>query len=53
MTNLHEKMQTDYTWIRSHQEENPKQRTHGYNYLYNNAPNSYERLEMIYRYLLW
>lgn len=42
-------MQTDYTWIRSNPVENPRQRVHGYNYIYNIAPNRMERLEMIYR----
>ena len=49
MSTLQEKMQTDYTWIRSAPAENPRQRVHGYNYIYNNAPNKFERLEMIYR----
>jgi hypothetical protein len=44
MATLNEKMQTDYTWVRHHMADNPKQRVHGYNYLYNNAPNSFERL---------
>lgn len=49
MSTLQDKMQTDYTWIRSAPAENPRQRVHGYNYIYNNAPNKFERLEMIYR----
>ena len=50
MFRLHEKMQTEYTWLRSNPVESANQRVHGYNYIYDRVPNRYERLEMIYRY---
>ena len=51
MASLHEKMQVDYTWIRNNpaSDEKLRQRLHGYHYLYNKAPNGFERLEMICR----
>ncbi len=51
MSNIHEKMQTDYLWIKNHPalDGDVKLRTHGYHYLYDNVPNKKERLEMIYR----
>eukprot|EP01017_Pseudomicrothorax_dubius_P028919 TRINITY_DN3476_c0_g1_i1.p1 TRINITY_DN3476_c0_g1~~TRINITY_DN3476_c0_g1_i1.p1 ORF type:complete len:214 (-),score=45.80 TRINITY_DN3476_c0_g1_i1:101-742(-) len=47
----HERMVTDYVWIRDHSQADSwaKARTHGYNYLYYHAPNKSERLEMIHR----
>jgi len=47
----HEKMQTDYLWMRDHTQADSwaQARTHGYNYLYYHVPNKRERLEMIYR----
>lgn len=53
MASQHEKMQVDYTWLRNNpaSDEKLRQRLHGYHYLYNKAPNGFERLEMIYRYL--
>ena len=51
MTHTHEKMQTDYLWIKNHpaMDADVKLRTHGYHYLYEHVPNKKERLEMIYR----
>ena len=51
MSNVHEKMQTDYLWLRDHSSADDwvKARTHGYHYLYTNVPNKRERLEMIHR----
>jgi len=48
---VHEKMQTDYIWLRDHSQADSwgQARTHGYNYLYYHVPNKKERLEMIYR----
>lgn len=53
MASQHEKMQVDYTWLRNNpaSDEKLRQRLHGYHYLYNKAPNGFERLEMIYRYI--
>ena len=51
MSGVHERMQTDYIWLREHStaDDAAKTRTHGYNYLYYHAPNKRERTEMIYR----
>ena len=48
---VHDKMQTDYVWLRDHSTADDwvKARTHGQHYLYNHVPNKRERLEMIYR----
>jgi len=48
---VHEKMQTDYIWLRDHSQADSwgQARTHGYNYLYYHIPNRRERMEMIYR----
>ncbi|KAL4464094.1 hypothetical protein ABPG74_006031 [Tetrahymena malaccensis] len=48
---LHEKMQTDYLWVKDHSQADSwaKARTHGYNYIAHTVPNKKERYEMIWR----
>lgn len=51
MSQIHEKMNSDYIWVRNHNslDADTKLRTHGYHYIYDHVPNKKERLEMIYR----
>ncbi|EGR33383.1 hypothetical protein IMG5_054730 [Ichthyophthirius multifiliis] len=48
---VHDKMQSDYIWIKNHSSAdlNAKARTHGYHYLPGSIPNKTERYEMIWR----
>mmetsp|Transcript_9615 Transcript_9615/g.10828 ORF Transcript_9615/g.10828 Transcript_9615/m.10828 type:complete len:209 (+) Transcript_9615:55-681(+) len=47
----HDKMNSDYLWVREHSDADSwaRARTHGYNYLYYHVPNRLERIEMIHR----
>lgn len=51
MSTEHEKMNSDYIWVRNHStaDTGPQPRTHGYHYLYYHVPNAQERIEMAWR----